>query len=182
MIRKNILLFVCLFIPSALYSQITPDKHLVGVSAGFSFLGSTPQFGINHEYPFNIKELGFDNPGIMGIGGIFRYWDYSENFINVDWEYQNILFGAQMNYHFYMSDDKIDPWLGFVIAYNFSSSEVKIKTAGYRVSENSNDGVWAGATAGVRYWFNEQIAINLRIGFGSLSYGAIDFGFDYELN
>ena len=101
MIRKNMLLFVCFFIPSLFFSQTTPDNHFIGVSVGFSFLGSVPQFGLNYEYPFNKKELGFDKAGVIGIGGIFRYWDYSENFINVDWEYRNILLGTQLNYSDY---------------------------------------------------------------------------------
>ena len=181
MIRKNMLLIVCFFIPSLFLSQTSPKNHIIGASLGFSFLGSVPQYGLNYEYPFNKKELGFDNAGVIGIGGIFRYWNYSENFINVDWEYKNVILGAQINYHFYMADDNIDPWLGLVVAYNFSSSDAKIKTVGFEVGENSNNGIWAGANAGVRYWLSEKTAINLRIGFGSLSYGAIDFGFDYKL-
>ena len=182
MIHKIFFIIILFLIPSFLFSQFSVNKHILGPSVGFSFLGSAVQFGLNHEYSMSLEELGIDQGGILGIGGVIRYWSYSENFVNVSWDYTDILFGVQANYHFYMSDDKIDPWFGLILAYDFGSSEAEIKTPGFRVGDESHDGVWLGANAGIRYWFAENMAVNMRIGFGTLSYGAIDIGFDYKFN
>jgi hypothetical protein len=171
-----------LFLPSLIYSQFTVNKHILGPSVGFSFLGSTVQLGLNHEYALDLREIGVEEGGSVGVGGILRYWSYSENFVNVSWDYTDILLGVQANYHFYMADDKIDPWFGLILAYDFGSSKAEIKTPGFRVGEESHDGIWLGVNAGIRYWFEENMAMNIRIGFGTFSYGAVDLGFDYKLN
>lgn len=178
------ILFVVLFFSSiTTFSQYEPDKHIVGPSVGFSFLGSTTQIGINHESAVMIKELGFDKPGMLGVGLIFRYWNYSENFNYVEWDYTDIMFGLQTNYHFYFSNDRIDPWIGFIFAYDFGSVDIKYPEGIVEDTiEPANGGLWIGAHAGARYWFRENMAISIRIGFGTLSYGALDLGFDYKFN
>ena len=182
MVRKVFFILFLFSIPSLVFSQFTVNKNIVGPSVGFSFLGSAVQLGVNHEYSLSLQELGVDKGGKLGIGGIIRYWSYSENFINVSWDYSEFLLGVQTNYHFYMADEKIDPWFGFILAYNFGSSEAEIKTPGFTVSDESNNNFWFGANAGIRYWFLHNMAMHLRIGVGTLSYGAVDLGFDYKLN
>ena len=182
MVHKKLFFIILFCIPSLVHSQFSVNKHILGPTIGFSFLGSAVQFGVNHEYSMSLQELGIDEGGRIGIGGILRYWSYSENFVNVSWNYTDILIGLQTNYHFYMADDKIDPWFGLILAYDFGSSEAKIKTAGFKVGDESHDGVWLGVNAGIRYWFVQNMAVNIRIGFGTLSYGAVDLGFDYKFN
>ncbi len=177
MIYKNILFFL-LLTSSVLFAQFENGRNNFGPSVGFSFLGSAIQLGFNHEYGFS---LGNNNKS-FGVGGIFRYFKYSENFINVSTDYTDILLGIQTNYHFNLSDEKIDPFFGVVLAYDFGFADYKIKTAGYSVNEEKYGGVWIGVHAGLRYWIKENIALSTRIGFGTLSYGALDVGFDYMIN
>jgi len=173
-----ILTFIIL--PSFLFGQFETNKHIAGPSVGFSFLGSTPQVGINHEYGIALEELGIEEDGKLGLGGVIRYWNYSETFTNVDRDYSDFLLGLQFNYHFYMSNDYVDPWVGLVLAYNFGSSSTKIKTVGFNISSDNNSGIWLGINAGAKYWFQKNMAVGIRIGFGTLSYGALDLGFDYK--
>jgi len=180
MIHKKYVITL-LLLPTLLFAQFEINKHILGPSIGFSFLGSAPQLGINHEYSLGLDEFGLEAEGKLGLGGIIRYWSYSENFVNVEWDYTDILIGIQSNYHFYMSNDNIDPWLGVILAYDFGSSDFKIKTAGFNIIDDSHGGFWLGANGGIRYWFKENMSINLRIGFGTLSYGALDLGFDYKI-
>lgn len=182
MIHKIFSLFFILILPSVIFGQFETNKNHLGPSVGFSFLGSTIQFGLNHEYGISLEELGIDKVGKLGIGGVFRYWDYKENFPNVEWDYTDILVGIQTNYHFYMANDKVDPWAGLIIAYDFNSVNSKIKTVGYEAIEESYGGLWIGAQAGARYWFNKDMAISIRIGFGTINYGSLDLGFDYKFN
>jgi hypothetical protein len=144
-------------------AQYEIDKHYVGPSIGLSFLGSTAQLGLNHEYAFMIEDFG-----IVGAGGIFRYWNYEESYSGgtVTESFTNFLLGGQFNYHFKAEINKIDPFLGLVLAYNV---------------ESSHGGVWFGFQGGARYWITPTIAIMGRGSFGTLSYGALELGVDFKL-
>lgn len=182
MIHKFIIGFLFL-LSYNLFGQFEGNKHSLGPSFGFSFLGSTFQVGVNHEYGLNLTNLGIEGAGKIGIGGIFRYLSYSEETISFNRDYTDFIAGLQTNYHFYMPNDKVDPWIGFIFAYNFGTEDILLK-----IQENNTDsdesygGFWVGAQAGSRYWINKNIALNLRIGFGIESYGFLDFGFDYQIN
>ena len=180
MIHKKYI-FILLILPSCLFGQLEINNNILGPSAGFSFLESTLQLGINHEYNIDPDVLGISSDGVLGFGGIFRYWNYSEKFKDFQWDYTNILLGAQINYHFYFPNDNIDPWLGFVLAYDFGDADLKITNSNINVLEKDYGGLFIGATAGIRYWVSKKIAASARIGIGSSSYGALELGFDYQL-
>jgi hypothetical protein len=42
-------------------------------------------------------------------------------------------------------------------------------------------GFWIGLHGGLRYWINSKVALNGRLSFGTLSYGAIEFGVDFKI-
>lgn len=178
--KKYIYIFVILLF-SNIFGQIRPNYHTAGPSVGFSFLGTTYQLGINHEYGIQLNDLGINKPGIIGVGGIFRYWSYSETFPTVEWDYSNLLIGMQFNYHFILNNQFLDPWAGLVLAYDFRTSKNKIILPNVNIDNSNNSSLWIGAQAGLRYWLNERMALNFRLGFGTLSYGALDIGFEYTL-
>lgn len=173
--KRNFLVFTTLCILSTWLFTSTSDaqyvqnKNYIGPSVGFAFLGSTPDFGASYEYGINLQ-----NFGLVGIGGLFRYWGYSE----VDWSYTNILIGAQGNYHFRLSDSKLDPYVGVVLAYDAGSISYTGPFGDY--ISPSYGGVWLAAQGGARYWVSPTIAINGRIGLGTLGYSGIDFGVDFK--
>ena len=76
MIHRFILIFLFLFSYN-LFGQFESNKHIVGPSFEFLFLCSSFQIGVNHEYGINLVDMAFDEAGKIGIGGIFRYWNYS---------------------------------------------------------------------------------------------------------
>lgn len=175
--KKNFLLVSIIFISlhTAVFSQYNEGKHYAGPSVGLSFLGSAFQIGGNYEYALQVE-----NFGLIGVGGILRYWGYSENFIGGKWKYTNILVGAQGNYHFKIKNlEQLDPYAGIVLAYDGGS-------VSYNGPDNRNyptpshGGLWIGAQGGLRYWFNPSIAATVRVGFGSLSYGALELGVDLK--
>ena len=181
MIHKKYFLLL-LFLPSILLGQLDINKHLLGPSVGFSFLGSTLQFGLNHEYTLGLNQIGLAETGILGIGGVFRYWKYSENFRDYEKKYVDILLGIQTNYHFYMSDDNIDPWFGIVVAYDFGNTDVSITNSNVNILEEDYAGFFIGVNAGLRYWVANNMALSTRIGIGTSSYAALEIGFDYKIN
>lgn len=169
------IVIIILLIHTPANAQYTENRHYAGPSIGLSFLGSTFQLGGNYEYALQVE-----NFGLIGVGGILRYWGYSENFFGGKWKYTNILIGAQGNYHFKIRDLKqLDPYAGIVLAYDGGS-------VSYNGPDNRNyptpshGGLWAAAQGGVRYWFNPNIAASVRVSFGSLSYGALELGADIK--
>jgi hypothetical protein len=167
------LIFYVLF-NSTSTAQYIPAKHYTGPSIGLSFLGSSFQFGVNYEYGINIE-----NFGNIGVGGILRYWGYSENFTGGKWSYTNILIGAQGNYHFAIhGNEQLDPYAGIVLAYDGGS--VSYSGPGKNYPTPSHGGLWIGAQGGLRYWLNPNLALTGRVGFGTLSYGALEVGIDLK--
>jgi len=164
---------LALFIYGNSSAQFTPEHHYLGPSIGLSFLGSVPQFGVNYEYGMDLQ-----NFGRVGIGGIFRYWSYNEDFFDGHWSYTDILIGLQGNYHFKLETDKFDPWLGLTLAYDAGS--VSWDGPGGNFTSPTVGGFFIGANAGARYWVSPTIAISARLGFGSLSYGGLDLGVDFK--
>ncbi len=159
-------------------AQYTPEHSYLGPCIGFSFLGSAPQFGVNYE-----RSMDLQNFGSVGIGGIFRYWGYNEDFGYGKVSYTNILIGAQGNYHFKIPDNsKLDPYAGIVLAYDIGSTSVDYNNSflsGYSASVSAG-GFWAAVQGGVRYWLQPNLALTGRLAFGSLSYGGLEVGVDFK--
>ena len=159
-------------------------KNYIGPAIGLSFLGSTPQFGVNFEHAIKTESLG-----TIGVGGLFRYWSYTEEFgyygfgydrVRDKWKYSNTLIGAQANYHVALNNDKLDPWGGLVLAYNVGKVSWDGASGYDGYSSPSAGGLWLAVAGGARYWVSPTVAISARIGFGSMSYGALDVGIDFK--
>lgn len=173
-----------LALPSVTFSQSSyfePDRSYLGPSIGLSFLGSAFQFGANYEYAMKVDF------GMVGIGGIFRYWSYSESFndfyygIGYQWKYSNILIGAQGNYHFKVDpSSKFDPFAGLILGYDGSSVSYS-GPGGYNYSTPTAGGLVVNIQGGTRYFLSPSTALRVSIGYGSLSYGALDIGVDFKL-
>lgn len=174
---KVFLFSLILMVPAVSSAQFETGKNYIGPSIGLSFLGSTPQFGLNYEYGIEMQ-----NFGTVGIGGIMRYWSYSSDFGFGQWSYTNFLIGAQGNYHFKIDNPKWDIFAGIVLAYDGGS--VKFKNTknlvGYNYSSPTTGGLWLSIQGGVRYWLSNNFAVVGRLGYGSLSYGALDVGVDWK--
>ena len=179
--KKSLLLMaVVLFltIPFVAFSQqyFEAGKSYVGPSIGLSFLGSTPEFGANYEYGMKMEF------GTIGIGGLFRYWGYSEEWGYGSFKYTNILIGAQGNYHLKMDPgSKLDPYVGIILGYDASSAKWTGGATyfGFEPSATSG-GLVLNAHGGCRYFISPTMALVGSIGYGSLSYGALDIGVDFK--
>ena len=168
------ILLIIIFNSTKGYSQYDLNKNYLGPTIGLSFLGSTAQVGINYEYSMDLQNIG-----TVGIGGIFKYWGYSDKYLDGEWSYTDILIGAQSNYHFSTGNNKYDPWIGLTLAYDagsviWSGPYEKYVTPAY-------GGLFLGAQAGLRYWISPKLALVGRFGFGNLSYGALEVGVDFKL-
>ncbi len=160
--------------PSPAEAQFSIGANYLGPSLGLSFLGSTPEYGVNFEHAIKLQDFG-----TIGIGGIFRYWAYNESFFDGKWSYTNILIGAQGNYHFKTSGSKFDPWAGLILAYDAASVSWSGPYGNY--ASPSSGGLWVAVQGGARYWLSPNLALAARIGFGTLSYDGLDVGVDFKL-
>lgn len=152
-------------------AQFTANKHYVGPSVGFYFGESSLILGGNYEYGMELSDIG-----TVGFGGIVRYYSYDAGY----WSYTEILIGAQGNYHFKLDNDKLDPWVGIMLAYDSGSVDYD-GPSGIHYNEPSVGGFFLGAHGGFRYWFSPTMAVVGRVGFGSFSYSAFDVGVDFKL-
>jgi len=117
--------------------------------------------------------------GTVGVGGLFRYWAYSEDYLSAGkWKYTDVLIGAQGNYHFKLQDNKIDPWAGLVLAYDAGSVSWDGPFGGF--AEPTHGGLFLGAHGGARYFFSPTMAVSARFGIGTLSYSSLDIGLDWK--
>lgn len=176
---KNILLLVAIGLvitTNFAMAQFEKEKSYIGPSIGFYFHGTTPIFGANYEYAMKTNV----GDGILGIGGLLRYWSWSEDIgSNWGWDYSDFMIGGQANYHFKVGDGKIDPWAGLTLAYDVGSVKYK-GPSGHHWSEPTWGGFFVGLDGGARYWFSNTVAGTVRLNLGSLSYSAIDFGVDFK--
>ena len=172
------ILFIFL-IPLQLHSQFKTGGHYIGGSIGFWVKGSTPILGANYEYG-----LPQDNIGIFGIGGIFRYWRYSEDTKEYKQEITNYVAAGQVNYHFNrITNGKFSPYVGLVIGFNnattkytaFDKNSIIGKPTEYK------NGLILWAQGGFRFFFTPKIAGTVRLGLGNLDFSTIELGIDYKL-
>jgi hypothetical protein len=177
---KSILIVILFVAFQTSNAQFEASKNYLGPSLGLSFLGSTFQIGVNYEHGLNLNSIGMSGSGKLGVGGLFRYWGYSEDFFGGKWSYTNILIGAQGNYHFEVSGGKLDPYLGLVLAYDIGTVDWDgVKGAGW--AERTSGGFWLGLQGGLRYFFTPKLALNARLGLGTLSYSSLEVGVDFTL-
>lgn len=77
-----------------------------------------------------------------------------------------------------MENDTFDPWAGLTLAYDAGS--VSWDGPNYNYASPTYGGLFLGAQVGGRYFFTPTLAGVVRLGFGSLSYGAFDIGVDWK--
>jgi len=148
---------------------MSKGRTYVGPSVGFSFLGSVPNLGGNVEYALDQN---------IGVGGLIRYWSYSQDLILSKYSYSNILIAGQANYHFRLGVDKLDPYVGIILGYDIQSVTLKSGTGKEGVS---GSGFVATPYGAVRYFFRDNMAFVARFGYGTFSYGALEVGLDFRL-
>ena len=169
--RKAILVLTILFfISTGINAQFQEGKNFAGPTIGLSFSGSTVSFGANFEHGMKMADI----PGLIGIGGIFRYWSYGDG----PFSYTDIVIAAQGNYHLLLEDKKLDPYFGLILGYDVGSWDYDGPYSDY--FDTTYGGFILGVTGGVRYWFSPKMAVNARFGTGSNLGSTLDVGVDFK--
>ena len=120
---------------------------------------------IDVSYEKGVKEdfLGVDGL-VLGLGGNFGYYDFSNLAGSYSWKYTNIIVGARALAH-YPIIDKLDTYGGVILAYNVASAKYDGPNAG-SIPTPSVGGFVFGGIAGARYEFSESLGAYIEAGFG----------------
>jgi len=173
-------MMVALFASSA-SAQFENQKNYAGVHVGLSGVGSALTLGLDYER--GVTDIGQVGPGIIGIGGIFDYYSYTDNpgGYGGTWTYIDI--GVTGMYHFVLENRKWDPFLGIYIGDEITSwswgdqAKAYYASIGYPLPSETSGGISVGGSAGIRYFFNDQWAAQARVGFG---FYILAVGVDYK--
>src|SRR5512143_2371006 len=144
-----------LLLASPAQAQFSAGVQTIGPSVGLSFLGSSPQFGVNYENGFSSESYGTWGWGLLG-----RYWSYSDDWYWGKWTYTNILIGGTVALHFKVGDGKFDPAVGILLGYDIVSSSTTYNSgyAGYNYGSGSASFFTATFYGHLRYWFTPNVA------------------------
>lgn len=162
------------------FSQLKENDNFLGGSLGFWAKGNVPLFGANFEA--NVVQAGI---GTIGVGGIFRYYTFTNVFRNGDSRrYSFTSFGAQGNYNFnQIGDGKFVPFVGMVLGYNnvnHTYTDVS-RNAVYITDISYTSGAWLWAQTGFRYFFSRSVAGSVRLGLGNNDFSTLELGLDFKL-
>lgn len=162
-----------------LISQIKPENNLAGVSIGLQAKFTSPIIGLNYEF-----FLPEDNLGIFGVGGIFRYWSFSDELTNKDQiTYTNLVLAAQVNYNFNkIAGGKFIPYAGIVAGYNNVTTKYKSFNGSGIIAydQKYRNGLILWVQGGFRYQFSPKWFGHVRLGLGNLDFTTIEIGADYK--
>lgn len=134
----------------------------LGIGSNLSASGLTqtlPPIGISYEKGIKDK---------ISVGGYVGMAGASSESFGWKWTYSYIVVGARGSYHFSMSNDKFDPYVGLMAGYNAASVTVT-KPAGWAgpdIAAASAGGVIFGGHIGARYYFTEKIGAFAELGYG----------------
>ena len=102
--------------------------------------------------------------GSIGVGGYLGYSSWKYEFSNSGWKTSNIIIGARGNFH-YPLVNKLDTYTGLLIGYGIISSKYFGSYGEEDYSGSSSGLQWAWFVGG-RYYFKENIAAMLELGYG----------------
>jgi hypothetical protein len=179
---KKLILIILLLMPVLpANSQVKEGDNLLGFSIGLWTKGNMPVLGVSFESHI----AGYES-GTLGIGGLFRYHGYSENYNNGDSRNYNFSsFGFQTNFNFNnIGDGKFVPYLGLTLGYNnVINSYTNINRNGVIIQQDNsyNSGVWIWGQLGARYFFSSKVAGTLRVGIGNNDFYPLELGVDFKL-
>jgi hypothetical protein len=143
---------------------------------GTGYSTMVPPLSLSFEQA--VAEDLFDR-GVLGIIGSVGYTAYKFRY-NVDpydfgWNYHNFILAAGGLFH-YPLVERLDTYIGAMLAYNVTS----IKDFG-NTGDNQADsvgGFLVAAYIGGRYYFSDQVAAFVQLGYG-VAY--LTFGVSYRL-
>lgn len=171
---KNIflpILFTFLFVSSTEAQNTTfneGDRVLnVGLGIG-STLYSGPGYAssippLSASLEFNVVDELFDENSSVGLGGYLGFAGYNYTDAGSESSFSNFILGARGAFH-YQFIEQLDTYLGLLLGYRIVNWNTTIP--GLNTSSAASGGFLSAFYVGGRYYFNENIAGMLELGYG----------------
>ena len=166
-------LFLTIFLATVGLSQNTFNEGDKIINVGLGF-GSTLYSGtyytnkippISASFEVGIKDELFDEKSSLGIGGYAGYtgakWDYQ----GWGWNYSSFILGARGALHYQLIDN-FDTYTGVMLGFNLVSSSSYGSGGLWDQYSTASGGLTSSWFLGGRYYFNENFAGLLELGYG----------------
>lgn len=172
---KKQLLIVLAFVVMGLSSnaQNTFNKGDKVLNLGLG-LGNTLYTGSNYTSSFppvsasfevGVKDELFDDKSSLGIGGYLGYTGAKWEYMDWGWDYSSIIVGARGALH-YQLIDRLDSYTGLMLGYNIVSSKMFGSGGLWDNYSTSASGITYSWFLGGRYYFSDNFAGLLELGYG----------------
>jgi hypothetical protein len=140
----------------------TAGTNYIGPAVSLSTYGSSAEFLGNFEHAINDK---------WGWGISVGYFSYGDAVFS----YKVIPIAGTAAYHFAVSNEKLDPFVGGTVGFFIWNCSVDGASCG---AGGVSHGLLIGGFGGVRYWTSEKLALSARAGFGV---GILSVGVDFKM-
>lgn len=145
--------------------------------SGSAYSSTFPPLSASLEFILN-DDLFNDGKGALGVGGYAGYFGYKYNYrytdFNYEWKYSNFVLGPRGYVHYNFLDN-LDTYTGILLGYNIvSATGGGDNISGYTAS--SSGLIWSWFLGG-RYYFNDNLAVMLELGYG-ISYLNVGVAFN----
>ncbi len=153
-------LILAVIVPTA-DAQFKGGTNCVGlhsgmIGGGIPFYGGAVPIGVDYE-------IGVGRTGLFGVGAMFDYYS-----LPADHRYLNL--AVTILYHAKPVDTRLDPFFGVFLIY---------EAADYGAfGDLATSSPTAALGGGVRYFFNDNVAAELRLG-GGWGFYLLSLGIDY---
>jgi len=164
-----LVLMVTLFVSRA-HAQFEYGHAYFGVHSGPTGVGAIgDQVGFGQGIALGLDvEAGV---GRVGLGGLVDYYSYRDDY---GYTKKFVDFLIPIQYHIEVCNSRWDPFLGFFIGYLAEDYYGKFADLGVGSSPK------VGLSGGARYFFNDNWAVQARLGAG-FGYYLLALGIDYKL-
>jgi hypothetical protein len=146
----------------------------IGAVIGVGGVGSaSASFGGRFEHA--IKALPDLGNGMLGIQAAFDYYSWSGGTGLGTYSWKYIPIGVTANYHFRVSEPKIDPFVGLGLGYQYITCDAPGLGSGYC----SSSAIYFIGRAGARYFFSPKMVVYGDVGAGGAT---LNLGVMFKLN
>lgn len=143
------------------------------IYSGSAYGSSIPPLSASLE--FNVADEVFDENSSVGVGGYLGYAGYDHTGFGSDYNFSNFILGARGALH-YQFIEQLDTYAGIMLGYNIVSWSSS--AGGYDFGSAASSGFISSFYIGGRYYFNENIAAMLELGYG-IAYLNIGLAFKF---
>jgi hypothetical protein len=128
---------------------------------GSAYGSSIPPLSASLE--MNVADEVFDENSSIGVGGYLGYAGYNFTGFGGDYSFSNFILGARGALH-YQFIEQLDTYAGLMLGYNIVSWSSS--AGGFDFGSAAGGGFISSFYIGGRYYFNENIAAMLELGYG----------------